>query len=111
MVNRVYHLDRGSERLEEKLSACGAMIERISELVTRLFVPASDALPAGFMQTDSGPDRPRSRMKTCRFFPLESGIMAEKVVGDLRPRLERCTREPVRSVRAFRLLMEAEPGF
>jgi len=29
-VNRVYHLDRGFERLEEKLSACGATIERIS---------------------------------------------------------------------------------
>jgi len=30
-VNRVYHLDRGFERLEEKLAACGAAIERISE--------------------------------------------------------------------------------
>ena len=30
MVNRVYHLDRGFERLEDKLSACGAQIERIS---------------------------------------------------------------------------------
>ena len=30
MVNRVYHLDRGFERLEEKLSRCGAVIERIS---------------------------------------------------------------------------------
>ena len=30
MVNRVYHLDRGFERLEDKLSACGAEIERIS---------------------------------------------------------------------------------
>jgi len=30
MVNRVYHLDRGFERLEEKLSRCGATIERIS---------------------------------------------------------------------------------
>jgi UDP-N-acetylglucosamine 1-carboxyvinyltransferase len=30
MVNRVYHLDRGFERLEAKLSACGAVIERIS---------------------------------------------------------------------------------
>ena len=30
MVNRVYHLDRGFERLEDKLSACGADIERIS---------------------------------------------------------------------------------
>jgi UDP-N-acetylglucosamine 1-carboxyvinyltransferase len=31
MVNRVYHLDRGFERLEEKLSACGASIQRISD--------------------------------------------------------------------------------
>lgn len=30
MVNRIYHLDRGFERLEEKLSGCGAQIERIS---------------------------------------------------------------------------------
>ena len=29
MVNRVYHLDRGFERLEEKLGACGAQIRRI----------------------------------------------------------------------------------
>ena len=29
-VNRVYHLDRGFERLEEKLGRCGAAIERIS---------------------------------------------------------------------------------
>ncbi len=29
LVNRVYHLDRGYERLEEKLGACGARIERI----------------------------------------------------------------------------------
>jgi UDP-N-acetylglucosamine 1-carboxyvinyltransferase len=30
-VARVYHLDRGYERVEEKLSACGAAIERIEE--------------------------------------------------------------------------------
>ena len=30
-VNRVYHLDRGYERVEEKLAACGAEIERISD--------------------------------------------------------------------------------
>jgi UDP-N-acetylglucosamine 1-carboxyvinyltransferase len=30
MVNRVYHLDRGFERLEDKLAACGAQIERLS---------------------------------------------------------------------------------
>ncbi|KPL54714.1 UDP-N-acetylglucosamine 1-carboxyvinyltransferase [Prosthecomicrobium hirschii] len=29
IVSRVYHLDRGFERLEEKLSRCGASIERI----------------------------------------------------------------------------------
>ena len=29
-VNRVYHLDRGFERLEQKLSACGAEIERLT---------------------------------------------------------------------------------
>jgi UDP-N-acetylglucosamine 1-carboxyvinyltransferase len=30
VVNRVYHLDRGFERLEEKIGRCGATIERIS---------------------------------------------------------------------------------
>jgi UDP-N-acetylglucosamine 1-carboxyvinyltransferase len=30
VVNRVYHLDRGFERLEDKLGRCGAAIERIS---------------------------------------------------------------------------------
>jgi UDP-N-acetylglucosamine 1-carboxyvinyltransferase len=30
IVNRVYHLDRGFERLEEKLARCGAAIERLS---------------------------------------------------------------------------------
>ncbi|MCF6199784.1 MAG: UDP-N-acetylglucosamine 1-carboxyvinyltransferase, partial [Hyphomicrobiaceae bacterium] len=31
IINRVYHLDRGFERIEEKLSAVGAKIERLSE--------------------------------------------------------------------------------
>jgi UDP-N-acetylglucosamine 1-carboxyvinyltransferase len=31
MVSRIYHLDRGFERLEEKLTRCGAIVERISE--------------------------------------------------------------------------------
>ncbi len=30
MVNRIYHLDRGFERLEDKLSAVGAEIERVT---------------------------------------------------------------------------------
>tara|TARA_Y100001960_G_scaffold332879_1_gene435303 strand:- start:1967 stop:3253 length:1287 start_codon:yes stop_codon:yes gene_type:complete len=31
LVSRIYHLDRGYERLVEKLAACGAKIERISD--------------------------------------------------------------------------------
>jgi len=31
VISRVYHLDRGYERLVEKLAACGANIERIRE--------------------------------------------------------------------------------
>jgi len=31
VIGRVYHLDRGYERLEEKLGACGARIERLRE--------------------------------------------------------------------------------
>jgi UDP-N-acetylglucosamine 1-carboxyvinyltransferase len=30
-VGRIYHLDRGYERLEEKLQAVGADIERVSD--------------------------------------------------------------------------------
>lgn len=31
MINRVYHLDRGYERLEAKLAACGARVERLRD--------------------------------------------------------------------------------
>jgi UDP-N-acetylglucosamine 1-carboxyvinyltransferase len=31
IVSRVYHLDRGYEKVEEKLGACGALIQRVSE--------------------------------------------------------------------------------
>jgi len=30
MINRVYHLDRGFEQLEQKLSRCGAQIARLT---------------------------------------------------------------------------------
>jgi UDP-N-acetylglucosamine 1-carboxyvinyltransferase len=30
IVNRIYHLDRGYERLEDKLASCGAAIERLA---------------------------------------------------------------------------------
>ena len=35
IVNRVYHLDRGFERLEDKLAACGAAIEEIGRASCR----------------------------------------------------------------------------
>lgn len=38
ILHRVYHLDRGYERLEEKLSACRVQIERISERKPSLIV-------------------------------------------------------------------------
>ena len=31
VINRVYHLDRGYERLEEKLARCNARIERVRD--------------------------------------------------------------------------------
>jgi UDP-N-acetylglucosamine 1-carboxyvinyltransferase len=31
VINRVYHLDRGYERIEAKLAACGADIERLDD--------------------------------------------------------------------------------
>ncbi|NQV56519.1 MAG: UDP-N-acetylglucosamine 1-carboxyvinyltransferase, partial [Rhodospirillales bacterium] len=31
IVNRVYHLDRGYERIEEKLTGCGAVVERLQD--------------------------------------------------------------------------------
>lgn len=31
LINRVYHLDRGFEKIEEKLGACGALINRVSD--------------------------------------------------------------------------------
>jgi UDP-N-acetylglucosamine 1-carboxyvinyltransferase len=31
VINRVYHLDRGYERLEDKLAACGARVERLRD--------------------------------------------------------------------------------
>ena len=31
LVNRIYHLDRGYERLDRKLATCGARIERVSD--------------------------------------------------------------------------------
>ena len=45
IVNRVYHLDRGYERIESKLSACGARIERL--------LASDDAEPASVVDEAS----------------------------------------------------------
>jgi UDP-N-acetylglucosamine 1-carboxyvinyltransferase len=39
VISRVYHLDRGYERLEDKLAACGAEIERVRD-IRRVPAPA-----------------------------------------------------------------------
>ncbi|MFP3942686.1 MAG: UDP-N-acetylglucosamine 1-carboxyvinyltransferase [Alphaproteobacteria bacterium] len=39
VINRLYHLDRGFERLEEKLGACGAQIRRIEDRTQRPGAP------------------------------------------------------------------------
>ncbi|HEX3280342.1 MAG TPA: hypothetical protein VHR36_03850, partial [Pyrinomonadaceae bacterium] len=47
MIDRVYHIDRGYEKIEAKLRAIGADIERIRESVTApLSQAAAPALPA-----------------------------------------------------------------
>jgi len=35
IIDRVYHIDRGYERIEEKLRGVGAQIRRIGELLPR----------------------------------------------------------------------------
>ncbi len=42
IIDRVYHIDRGYERIEEKLRAVGAQIRRIGELL-----PRRNAMPVG----------------------------------------------------------------
>ena len=40
IIDRVYHIDRGYERIEEKLRGVGAQIRRIGELLPRRVAPA-----------------------------------------------------------------------
>ena len=35
IIDRVYHIDRGYERIEEKLRAVGAQIRRIGQLIPK----------------------------------------------------------------------------
>jgi hypothetical protein len=41
IVNRVYHLDRGYEAVEEKLAGCGARVERIEGKGVWFVAPAA----------------------------------------------------------------------
>jgi UDP-N-acetylglucosamine 1-carboxyvinyltransferase len=41
IIDRVYHIDRGYERIEEKLRGVGAQIKRIGEML-----PRKSAVPA-----------------------------------------------------------------
>jgi UDP-N-acetylglucosamine 1-carboxyvinyltransferase len=43
ILDRVYHIDRGYERIEEKLRGVGAQIKRLGEILPK----RSTALPAG----------------------------------------------------------------
>ena len=76
MINRVYHLDRGFERLEEKLSRCGAEIEhRIG-----LSLPAAAARRSGAALQQEGGSRtaagsrlrPNRSSPTSRIAPVSS---------------------------------------
>jgi UDP-N-acetylglucosamine 1-carboxyvinyltransferase len=40
IIDRVYHIDRGYERIEEKLRGVGAQIKRIGEMLPKKTVPA-----------------------------------------------------------------------
>ena len=65
VVNRVYHLDRGYERVEEKLGACGAAIERITRLLMAEDARFEDggetaASPPGARRRTTSPSSPRS---------------------------------------------------
>jgi UDP-N-acetylglucosamine 1-carboxyvinyltransferase len=45
IIDRVYHIDRGYERIEEKLKAVGAQIRRIGELLPkRAPIPVTNAV-------------------------------------------------------------------
>jgi len=41
IIDRVYHIDRGYERIEEKLRAVGAKIRRIGRLIPERPIPVS----------------------------------------------------------------------
>ena len=41
-IDRVYHIDRGYEKIETKLKAVGADIERVRDSVTSPLAPSQD---------------------------------------------------------------------
>jgi hypothetical protein len=47
VIDRVYHIDRGYEKIEDKLVAVGAEIERVRESVTAQLPPVETVETAG----------------------------------------------------------------
>jgi UDP-N-acetylglucosamine 1-carboxyvinyltransferase len=45
-IDRVYHIDRGYEKIEDKLRAVGAQIERVRESVTAQLPPVETVVEA-----------------------------------------------------------------
>jgi UDP-N-acetylglucosamine 1-carboxyvinyltransferase len=43
IIDRVYHIDRGYERIEEKLRGVGAQMKRIGEMLPRKMPAANQA--------------------------------------------------------------------
>ena len=51
MIDRIYHIDRGYDRIEEKLSQCGASIRRIPGWPTTSVIPSRDGASASPLQS------------------------------------------------------------
>jgi UDP-N-acetylglucosamine 1-carboxyvinyltransferase len=52
LIDRVYHIDRGYEKIEAKLRAVGANIERITSPVTASLVPEAQVQPGSGANAD-----------------------------------------------------------
>ena len=65
ILNRVYHLDRGYERLEEKLAGCGADVHRIERPTSRQPTPPTACSCACQDGETATPSSPRRRPAGC----------------------------------------------
>ena len=105
VVNRVYHLDRGYEAVEQKLAACGADIERLRELIAT----RPRFLRLDWMRTCNPIWGPRCR-DACNARPLEMPmcILLSAPLACCRWELERRHMVPP-SNDALRQIIERDP--